>query len=209
MPAGQKIDGSPQRAGHGPQGGRSPWGTAYGLQSVNGGHYYTLLSDEWSALQQKYFMCGATITDIANPNNGNKKGLYGCMLLNVTNKAEATALLKQYGATVSSSLSDNLSFTGTNYQYFNYDYVKLTQAQFKELEKAGAVVFLPEAGHTTVHSHLIPFRRQLLDQGLQPRLPVVAHVRLRRAPRQRGEITASGTGSFQTGTFDSRISVRI
>lgn len=135
---------------HGIQDFTMDWGTAYGRQVNNSGHYYTLLSDEWSALQQKYFMCGATITDIANPNNGNKKGLYGCMLLNVTNKAEATALLKQYGATVSSSLSDNLSFTGTNYQYFNYDYVKLTQAQFKELEKAGAVVFLPEAGHTAV-----------------------------------------------------------
>ncbi|WP_297070805.1 hypothetical protein [uncultured Duncaniella sp.] len=126
------------------------WGTAYEQQENNGGNYYTLLSSDWSDLQSKYFMTGATITDIANPNNSNKAGLYGCMILDATNKTEASALLKEYGATVSASLSDNLSFTGTNYQYFNYDYVKLTSEQFKALEAAGKVVFLPEAGHTAV-----------------------------------------------------------
>lgn len=126
------------------------WGTAYEQQENNGGNYYTLLSSDWSDLQSKYFMTGATITDIANPNNSNKAGLYGCMILDATSKAEASALLKEYGATVSNSLSDNLSFSGTNYQYFNYDYVKLTSAQFKALEAAGKVVFLPEAGHTAV-----------------------------------------------------------
>ena len=126
------------------------WGTAYGQQENNGGNYYTLLSSDWSDLQSKYFMTGATITDIANPNNSNKAGLYGCMILDATNKTEASALLKEYGATVSTKLSDNLSFTGTNYQYFDYTYVKLTSEQFKALEAAGKVVFLPEAGHTAV-----------------------------------------------------------
>lgn len=135
---------------NGIQGLTMDWGTAYGQQENNGGNYYTLLSSDWSDLQSKYFMTGATITDIANPNNSNKNGLYGCMILDATNKAEASALLKAYGATVSNSLSDNLSFSGTNYQYFNYDYVKLTSEQFKALEAAGKVVFLPEAGHTAV-----------------------------------------------------------
>lgn len=132
------------------QGMAMDWGTAYGQQENNGGNYYTLLSSDWSDLQSKYFMTGATITDIANPNNSNKAGLYGCMILDATNKTEASALLKEYGATVSTKLSDNLSFTGTNYQYFDYTYVKLTSEQFKALEAAGKVVFLPEAGHTAV-----------------------------------------------------------
>lgn len=130
------------------QGFTMDWGVAYAAQQNSGANYFTLLSSEWSELQKNYYMCGATITDVKNPNT-NKNGIYGCMILGVKDKDAATAILKEYGATVS-GLTNNLSFTGTNYQYFVYSNVKMTSEQFKNLEAAGKVVFLPEAGHTAV-----------------------------------------------------------
>ena len=71
------------------------------------------------------------------------------MILKAANLTDAKAVLKQYGATVSSSLS-TLNLNGSTNSRFDYTYVKITKAQFEEMEKAGEVVFLPEAGHSSV-----------------------------------------------------------
>lgn len=133
---------------HGIQDFPMDWGYAYGLQKNDGGHYFTLLSSEWTEIHSKHFICPATITDIKNTVT-NKNGMYGCMILKAANLTDAKAVLKQYGATVSSSLS-TLNLNGTTNSRFDYTYVKITKAQFEEMEKAGEVVFLPEAGHSSV-----------------------------------------------------------
>lgn len=127
--------------------------------------YFTLSSNDWEKLQSKYFFCGATITGITNPANTTaKNNIYGCLIFPITGEgansvevnkdklAKVNALLTGRVTYLSTSLTTNLSFTGTNYQYFNYSWVKMTAAQFDELEKLG-VVFLPEAGHRAPDSY--------------------------------------------------------
>ena len=127
--------------------------------------YFTLSSDDWSQLQSKYFMCGATITGIANTvNTAAKNNIYGCLIfpikgdgansaeINNDKLAKVKDLLEGKVTYISSKLTTNLSFTGTNYTNFDYSYVKMTSAQFDELEKLG-VVFLPEAGHRATDSY--------------------------------------------------------
>ena len=126
------------------QGFTMDWGTAYGQQQNDGGTYFTLKASEWSDIQAKYFMCGATITDVKNPNT-NKNGLYGCIILPVNTVAEAKALL-----TGNVTIASKPTFNGTDYQFFNYNNVNMNLEQFKALEAADKIVFLPEAGHTSV-----------------------------------------------------------
>lgn len=127
--------------------------------------YFTLSSNDWSNLQSKYFMCGVTITGITNPvNTAAKNNIYGCMIFPITGEgpnsaeinkdklAKVKALLTGRVTYLGTKLTTNLNFTGTNYQYFDYSWVKMTVAQFKELEKLG-VVFLPEAGHKATDSY--------------------------------------------------------
>lgn len=114
--------------------------------------YFTLSSSDWTQLQAKYFMTGATITGIGNSVNSDAKGnIFGCLIIKVEGtNSEKLAKVKDFltgkVTYISPSLSANLSYTGTNYQYFKYNYVQMTGAQFDALEKLG-VVFLPEAGH--------------------------------------------------------------
>lgn len=127
--------------------------------------YFTLSSNDWENLQAKYFMCGVTITGITNPvNTVAKNNIYGCLIFPITgegaNSADANkdklakvkALLEGHNTYLSTSLTTNLNFTGTNYQYFNYSWLKITKEHFEKLEKLG-VVFLPEAGHRAPDSY--------------------------------------------------------
>lgn len=121
--------------------------------------YFTLSSNDWEKLQAKYFMCGVTITGITNPvNTTAKNNIYGCLIFPITGEganivevnkdklAKVKALLEGHYTYLSTSLTTNLNFTGKNYQYFNYSWLKITKEHFEALEKLG-VVFLPEAGH--------------------------------------------------------------
>lgn len=120
--------------------------------------YFTLSSSDWTQLQAKYFMTGATITGIGNSVNSSAKGnIFGCLIIKVEGtNSEKLAKVKNFLAGkvsyISSSLSANLSYTGYDYQYFKYNYVKMTGDQFDALEKLG-VVFLPEAGHRAPDSY--------------------------------------------------------
>lgn len=109
-------------------------------------------------------MCGVTITEIKNPANTSAgNNIYGCLIFPITGEgnnsteinndklAKVKNLLSGKYTYLSTSLTTNLSFTGTNYKYFNYSWLKMTVEQFKTLEKYG-VVFLPEAGHRAADS---------------------------------------------------------
>ncbi|MDE6794084.1 MAG: fimbrillin family protein [Muribaculaceae bacterium] len=126
--------------------------------------YFTLSSDDWVKLQTKYFMCGVTITGIPNPaNTSAKNNIYGCLIFPITGEgtnsaeinkdklAKVKELLDGHYTYLSTKLTTNLNFTGSNYQYFDYSWLKITKEHFEALEKLG-VVFLPEAGHRATDS---------------------------------------------------------
>ncbi len=142
-----------QRLRNGLQNTVFDWGTAYG--EGRNGKYFTLSSAQWSQIKNTYFFAGATITDLKDPlaNKNYKKAVYGCLIFPEGSKEGAIALLRKSGYEFvnETKLSDNLSFSGTDYQYFKYDWIKLTVEQFQNLEKLG-VVFLPEAGRRAVTS---------------------------------------------------------
>ena len=129
------------------------WGSAYYKQKKNEDpntlRYFTLSSSDWTALRAGYFMAGATITDIPNHNNKNTKGLWGLLIFRVSDKESAVKILENVSSkiVVTSALTDNLNFQGTNYQFFDYRTIRMTQAEFEALEQTGEIVFLPEAGH--------------------------------------------------------------
>lgn len=127
------------------------WETSYDKEETL--HYFTLSSSDWTELRSKYFMCGVTITGLKNPIDSKTNKIYGLLIFEVGSKDAAVQILNSLNGSVyiNKSLSDNLGFTGTNYQSFKYNYVQITSSQFDELEKKG-IVFLPEVGRRGSHS---------------------------------------------------------
>ena len=139
------------------------WETNPRPEDVNDGihelRYFTLNSKDWSELQSKYYICAATITSTGININPKANGeVFGCLIFKVTGTnteklAAAKVLLNKAKVDyIDPSLSANIGFSGTNYQYFSSNQVKMTKEQFVELEKLG-VVFLPEAGRRAIASY--------------------------------------------------------
>lgn len=125
--------------------------------------YFTLTSDDWTALKKKYFMAACTILQAGNTVDSKSKGsVYGCLIFPVVADDETKAQILQernknekvmkmlskvsgITTTIYVKTIENLTFT-TNTDRFNADWIKMTVEQFKQLEALG-VVFLPQAGY--------------------------------------------------------------
>lgn len=146
----------------GVQGKVYDWGTAYGKGRTDALSYFTLSASNWRSIANDYYIVGATITDAINPAT-NAKGINGCMIFGIKDPASVRQLfigdngekLVEHLETTFPAGNEFLSDNQGNPRdalKFDYTIIKMTKAQFDELDKRNQFVFLPEAGHRASYS---------------------------------------------------------
>lgn len=140
---------------NGIQGTVYDWGTAY--EATHNGNYFTLSYDDWKGLSSKYIMSPLQLTDVKDKDGNVVTGL---LIFGKTDKTAALELIKKVGKDyvaeegkyyVNESNFGKCKLTTSGSPIaapnYNFDWLKLTKTQFKALESAGAIVFIPAFYH--------------------------------------------------------------